>query len=308
MPTPLLKSIKNTDTCKFDDEIKGKNMIDFCYKLARRCMPNSIYQAIRGSRFGRRRRWETVDTYRGIFLAYDRALKAEEVNWTGKTVLEIGCGDQIYTALFLLANGCQKVILAEPKLQICSDEERVKRALSLFRTAVPEFSLSDEEVEARLFWYNDVRETLDILNGSVDIILTHLVLEHFDDLDAFFSVAHRLLAPGAISVNMVDLSDHTWHIFTRFKALAPLTSRNGLNHLRYSNKTFALLNDPKCFMNRFLLPLYCQKAADYGFDCRISQKVPLGRKVRIHNDVLRNLNIHDEEDRKVMSFHMLLRK
>jgi SAM-dependent methyltransferase len=286
-------------------------MIDFCYKLVRRSMPGFVYQTIRSSRFGRRRYSETVEVYRNIFVEYEKILGAAGGDFTGKTVLEVGCGDQIYTALSFLAGGCREVILVEPKLQIFNDKERVKRAIAVFKAAVPSFSLSEDEILARLVWRHDLREVSDAYNGKVDIVLTHTVLEHFSDLDVFYSVVHRLLAANGISTNVVDLSDHIWHIFRRFKALRALSYRNGLNHLRYSNKTFALINDPKCFMNRLLLPQYRQKAVDYGFDCEIPRKVVFDGKARIHKDVLSGLGVSgadDEKDLKVTWFSMLLRK
>jgi len=283
-------------------------MIDFVYRFSRRIMPASIYQTIRGSYLGRQRKWENISTYREIFSKYNTMLRETGNDFTNKTALEIGCGDQIYTALFLLASGCQKVILAEPKLQIFNNKDRVRHSVSIFKKAMPEFLLSDDEITARLFWLNDIRDIPDSFNNKVDIILTHLVLEHFDNLDLFFSAVHKFLVPNGISLNMVDLSDHIYHIFTRFKILAPLCRSNCLNHLRYSNKTFALLNDPKCFMNRYLLPMYCQKAAAHNLDCQISQKLLFDKKVRINSDVVNGLDIINEDDLKAIGFTMLLRK
>ena len=271
-------------------------------------MPGFIYEMIRGSYFGRRKQWERIDTYREAFLNYDGAARESGRGFAGKTVLEVGCGDQVFTALFLLAHGCERVMLADPKLKIFNDGGRMGRALSTFRAAMPEFALSEADVRARLSCYSGLREIPDALNDSADFIFSHLVLEHFTDLDIFFSALMRLLAPDGLSFNMVDLSDHTYHIFTRFKVFSPLCARNGLNHLRYSNKTFARLNDPKCFMNRFLLPTYRQKAAGYGLDCQITQKTLLDRKVPVHRDLTGNVSDDDENDLMVTGFNMFLRK
>jgi SAM-dependent methyltransferase len=280
-------------------------------------MPEFIYQAIRGSYFGRRKKWGTLDNYRRIFFEYRDALQTPQSpengfdGFDGKTVLEIGSGDQIFTALFLLAAGSSRVILADPKLEIFHDRSRVARSISRFRAETPEFSLTDDEVMEQLLCLNDLLMIPDTFNGSVDLILTHTVLEHFDDLNIFFSAVRRLLAPAGISFSVVDLSDHTYHIFRRFWFTRWLAGKSGgcrLDHLRYSNKTFRYLNDPKCFMNRYLLPVYHKKASEYGFRCEITEKIMLDKKVPVHKDITNGVDVVDEKDLLVMVFKMFLRR
>ena len=285
-------------------------MFDFCYKLIRKSMPKFVYEAIRGSFFGRKKLIR-LDHYRNIFSIYKEAVTGTDGRYndfSNKTVLEVGCGNQIFTALFLLAEGCKKVILLDPLLEIFNDDERFRRSLSLFKTAMPEFSLSENEIRKSLLCINDFQNIPDTFNDKIDIILSHQTLEHFNDLDIFFSSVYKLLSFDGMSFNKVDLSDHTYHIFDRFKFISLLNRTNNLNHLRYSAKQFALLNDSKCFMNRQLLPVYLRKAADHGLICKITKKSIFGRNIPIHRDVVEGLDFFDEKELKTTSFEMFLFK
>jgi hypothetical protein len=172
----------------------------------------------------------------------------------------------------------------------------------------PEFSLTDDEIKRKLFRYNDMRDVPSVFDYGVDFIFTHFVLEHFDDLDIFFIAVCRLLTPAGVSLNIIDLSDHTYHIFSKYKCFQRFGYRNSLSHLRYSNRVFSFINDHKCFMNRYLLPTYCKKAADYGLKCRITDKILYDRTVPIHKNLTDGLNTLNEDDLKVMSFRMYLDK
>ena len=280
-------------------------MLDFAYKLARKCMTGSTYETIRGSFFGRKQRLETLDTYRNIFYKYQ---EITEKDFNGKIVLEVGCGNQIFTALFLLAAGCEKVILLDPALKIFNDDEHFKRSLALFKAETSNFSLSEDEVRKSLLHINDLQEITDTLNGKIHFIFTHFVLEHFEDLDIFFSAVNKLLSPDGISFNKVDLSDHTYHIFDRFRFSSFLNKTNNLNHLRYSAKQFAFINDKKCFMNRFLLPIYLQKAVAHNLVCKIIKKDIFYKNVPIHKDIVKELDVFLEDDLKTTIFEMLLFK
>ncbi|MDR0330790.1 MAG: class I SAM-dependent methyltransferase [Chitinispirillales bacterium] len=271
-------------------------------------MPSFFYQIIRNSYFGRRKGYETLGTYEDIFLRYGNAAQALGVGFAGKTALEVGCGDQIFTALFLLAGGCGKVALVDPKLNSYGDAARFCGAVSAFRAVRPDFSMPDGEVRERVLCYNGLNEIPGAFNGSTDFIFTNVVLEHFHDLDVFFSAARRLLADGGVSFNTVDLSDHTYHIFRRFKATQSLSYRNALNHLRYSNKAFAFINDPKCFMNRHLLPAYGEKAAKHGLKCQIKELSSLGRSAPIHKDIAGGLGGGGENGLYATLFEMFLQK
>jgi SAM-dependent methyltransferase len=294
----LRKKTKNQNT--------GFNLPDFFYKLLRKNMPKFLYYGISGSYFGRQKFFTNIEYFQRVFSEYQ---KVSVTGFKDKTVLEIGCGDQLFTAFFFLMNGCNKVILTEPKFKIFNDNERFCLCLNLFRGVYPTFDMPDNEIRKRVSVEKDIRNIPNIFNDKTDFIFTHNVLEHFDDLNIFYCGVSRLLTPqDGTSYNIVDLSDHTYHIFSRFKFFEFLCYRNRLNHLRYSNKTFALINDPRSFMNRFLLPLYLQKAMEHGLECRITDKVLLDFNVPIHRDLVENLNVADKENLNVTGFRMFLKK
>jgi len=274
-------------------------MFDFCYKLARKSMPRFFYEAFRNSYFGRRKKSENFNNYREIFLNYQRAAQTD---FKDKVVLEVGSGDQIFTALFFLNQGCKTVIIVDPKLEIINNEERFTSCVSIFKETYPQFPLSESEVKTRVLSKKDLGGIPDTFNNGIDFIFSHTVLEHIQDLDGFYSSVRRLLAPGGMSFNVVDLSDHTYHIFRRFKFSQPLSRRGALSHLRYSDKTYDFLNDPKCYMNRKPLPAHCQKAETHGLKYKITEKVLFDKKVKVHKDVVKELGVFDEEDLKTTYF------
>jgi SAM-dependent methyltransferase len=280
-------------------------MFDFCYKLARKSTPRFFYEVFRSSYFGRRKFLENIDIYREHFLKYQ---EVAQTGFTNKIVLEVGSGDQIFTALFFLNQGCRRVIIVDPKIEIIDNAERLASAISVFKAACPQFSMSESEVKERILTEKNCCKIADSFNNGIDFIFSHTVLEHFQDLDEFYSNVRRLLAQDGVSFNKVDLSDHTYHIFSRFKFSHPLARWGRLSHLRYSDKTFALLNDPKCYMNRKPLPLYCQKAKAYNLKCRITEKELFDRAVKVHKDVVKELDAFDKEDINVLQFWMFLEK
>jgi len=280
-------------------------MLDFCYKLARKSIPRFLYEVFRSSYFGRRKFWETIDTYREHFLKYQ---EAAQTGFRDKNILEVGSGDQIFTALFFLNQGCKRVILVDPKFDVINNGERLAAGISVFKAAYPQFSLSDDEVKERILAEKDLCNIADTFDNGIDFIFSHTVLEHFQDLDGFYSNVRRLLAHDGVSFNKVDLSDHTYHIFSRFKFSLPLANRGRLRHLRYSDKVFAFINDPKCYMNRKPLPLYCQKAKAYNLKCRITEKVLFDRAVKAHKDIVKELDAFDKEDINALQFWMFLEK
>ena len=125
---------------------------------------------------------------------------------------EIGCGDCLPAADMMLGLGAQHVHLVEHQSMPLTPLHRQ----ALNRTISPDLPnrgciLSSDD-PPRL---NPARATLHVgllenlsLPQPVDLVYSFDVLEHVEDLDAFFSCCRRSLKPGGLSLHKFDLSGH----------------------------------------------------------------------------------------------------
>jgi SAM-dependent methyltransferase len=95
--------------------------------------------------------------------------------------------------------------------------------------------------------------------GSVDFVSSTDTCEHIprDDLAAIFAECRRLLRPGGAFSCRIDLQDH-YAYFDR--------SISRYNFLRFSDRTWALVNSPIHFQNRLRAPEYLRLVRDAGFE------------------------------------------
>ena len=274
-------------------------MLDYLYKLSRKKLGTNLYNKINMGVFGRARKRNRIETYHSIFLNYKNVAR----DIVGKTVLEVGSGNQIFTGLFLLESGAKKVVLVDPKTESITDET-IRSAIKEFKQFCPHSSISKESIDGRLSVFSEMERVPDEYNASVDFMFSYLVLEHLGDLPSFFMNTLRLLK--GLSYNVVDLSDHTYHIFSKWQFTRWILRNRELFHLRYSNKTFARINDDKCYMNRALLPEYVAMAEKHRLKVEILDKVAAFKKAKIHNDVLSQFGSRDPDDIYITSFRMIV--
>lgn len=279
-------------------------MIDFIYKLFLKGLPQWLYRVIHLSSLGRVKNWEKFETHKSIFENYKRC---KPVDFANKVVAELGPGKQLFTTLFFLHHGAQKVIVIEPKLSASFFEENLISIVKIFKENEPSFNLPLEQVRSRVAFAKDISLIDDTFNHSVDVILSHLVLEHVPSVDFLICHFNRLLTKTGFSFNMVDLTDHTYHFFSKYRLIAGIGKNKVLNHLKYSNKVFKWINDNKCYMNRTLFPKYLEYSKKYGLIVEVPYKNKF-KKVKIHKDILNELTSLDEEDLYITSFHILFTK
>ena len=153
---------------------------------------------------------KAVERYRRIC----RTLLPQLANRLPKNFIaaEIGCGDCLPAADMMLGLGAQHVHLVEHQAMPLITLHR--QALS--RTISPDLpnraSILSSDDPPRL---NPALATLHVgllenlsLPQPVDLVYSFDVLEHVEDLDAFFSCCHRTLKPGGLSLHKFDLSGH----------------------------------------------------------------------------------------------------
>jgi len=266
-------------------------VIDIPYKLARKLLPNGIY-SLASKIIGRKKIYCTFSTYQNIFDNYLYHLP----ELSGKTILEVGCGNQLHTSVQFLLHEAKQVLLAEPKLENSKHQ---------FLSAIQPFS--DQNIShEQIISFKDLDSIPGTFNRNIDIICSNFVLEHFSDLDNYFQNVNRLLTNDGVAYSYVDLSDHSLHPFDAISFLKWIYQKNTLNHLKYSNKLFSFLEDKRIFVNRVLLPAYIDYSKQYNFKYEITPRKV--EKCPIHKDLTSGLKYQNEEDLFVSHFGMKLKR
>jgi SAM-dependent methyltransferase len=224
---------------------------DILYKLARKILGAGLYRALSRGPFGRARAYDSLQSFDNIFDHY----RMRGLDFKTRSVLEVGAGNQFFTPLRFLSAGAKQVLVAEPVLSW----DRFERDLELFNLHAGK-PLDSGWARSRILAWKTTGDIPPGWNGRLDVICSHNVLEHFTDLSGYFMDIARLLSPQGMAYNKVDLSDHTYHIFSKYPFTRWILDRRMIHHFRYSRAAFDRLNDPKCYMNRILLPSYLDLA------------------------------------------------
>jgi SAM-dependent methyltransferase len=223
------------------------------------------------------------------------------MDFSAKRILEVGSGEQFYTAYFFLSAGAESVWLADPVFtgkSIPIQQSQLKQ----FQDCSGVLPVPGEST-VRCF------HSLDTIpgeqNGTFDFICSNNVLEHFSDLENYFQNVRRLLAPRGISCNFVDLSDHAYHVFDARLLTKWIYRTRMLNHLKYSDSLYDFITDRRIWTNRLLVPAY--KALSIKNGLKILDIVPFFRqKAKIHPDVLNRYLPSGGEDLDITHFSILL--
>jgi SAM-dependent methyltransferase len=190
------------------------------------------------------------------------------------TFFEFGAGWDlaIPLAFALLGVGRQVVIDIRPsaRVELLSEtlagydrlrpelEEIAGRSLRDLRGPVASVAELETRFGIRYLAPCDARAT-GLPAGSVDFVSSTDTCEHIPavDLAAIFAECRRLLRPGGAFSCRIDLQDH-YAYFDR--------SLSRYNFLRFSDRTWALVNSPLHFQNRLRSPEYLRLVRDAGLE------------------------------------------
>jgi SAM-dependent methyltransferase len=215
----------------------------------------------------------------------------------GKTILEIGPGNDISTAIMMIMLGAERVYLVD-KISDFTDKGHHNdiEFIRAFQHKMMEEALIDEyppqlvrdKISFVDSYFTDSNRLFETLGGAkVDCIVSHQVLEHIDNLDEAFKNMRTILKQGGVMFHEIDFSDHTMHIFTKYSFLNFLCQNHSLAHLYYSDSLWRVCNDSvRLNMNRNILPDYLTLFDRYGFTISGLIRIKAKRKQKIHSDIL----------------------
>jgi len=143
---------------------------------------------------------------------------------TNKNILELGPGSDLGAGLYLLSKGGSKYNTCDVNdlMRFTSDSfyEQLFNKLKSIVSNADVVSLEEEfnkfkcGSSSRLNYL--VRKDLDIVSafggGSVDLVFSQAVFEHFDNIDATIEQMSVVCKPGAILVTEIDLHTHSRYI------------------------------------------------------------------------------------------------
>lgn len=136
---------------------------------------------------------------------------------SGKTVLELGPGDSVGTALVAASHGAESILLDVGAFAV-SDVgfyQRLANDLSAMGLHPPDISRAsnlDEVLEAcgARYLTNGVQDFSRIKTGSVDMLFSQAVLEHVrkHEFEQTIQECRRILSDNGVASHRIDLKDH----------------------------------------------------------------------------------------------------
>ena len=217
---------------------------------------------------------ETLDYIKSLSLNYLDYAEIEKEDIKGKTILEIGPGDNLGVAIMLLLYGAKKVVCIDKfyparnkkrQIQIYKAlrEDLDSREVNIFNEIVKldndEISFNEEKLQ--YVCGLGIEDTIDKFEEkSFDFIISWAVMEHLFDPDAAFHAMDKLLADNGCMIHGIDFRDHG------------IFSSIGMNPL-----TYLTISDPiwKCMTyhsgkpNRKFIDYYRKKMKELEYDSRI---------------------------------------
>ncbi len=221
------------------------------------------------------------------------------------TVLELGPGDSLFTAViarslgasrtWLVDAGCFATMAMQPYANLIDCLRQ--KGLSVAFAARPQ-TLMDLLKECRAEYLTDgVRSLAQLPSNSVDSCFSNAVLEHIPKGDFALLAAelHRVMKPDGVSVHRVDLKDHLG---------------GSLNNLRFTGATWEgnLFRKSGFYTNRLRFGEMLSLFDRVGFDCHLLRVVRWDTLPTPRAKLDKAFRYLPDEDLLVSGFDVVLRR
>lgn len=220
------------------------------------------------------------------------------------TVLELGPGDSIASAIIANALGVKQTYLvdvgnyANKNIVFYKSLVNYLRESGLNPTDLSEAKTIDDVLRVTNSYYltNGLESLKEIASSSIDFVWSHSVLEHIrkHELDTFLKEIYRIMKPRAYASHNIDFQDHLVR---------------GLNNLRFSEKVWesALFVNSGFYTNRIPAIKMHSMFRDIGFTLEQEQ---FGRWAKIPTPLTslhKDFQIFSERELINRTSHVLLR-
>jgi hypothetical protein len=131
----------------------------------------------------------------------------------GKAACEVGAGDCLASASFFLAKGAAKVNIVEIEPPVINEKQvQVLKALAaqglpIDQTIIQQTDRGLQLDPARVAYHTAFMEQFQPQEQH-EFLFSFSVMEHVEDLSAFYKSCHRVLAPGGWMLHQIDLGGH----------------------------------------------------------------------------------------------------
>ena len=260
------------------------------------------------------RSWQDLNLFRAgamddpkyaftVFKLHLDAVRRTELH--NATVLELGPGNSLLTALFARSFGAARTFLVDGERLSTQDTSlfvRAEQTLADLGLPVPGVSgeSSLDAVLARLgaTYLTQGLESLRALpDGEIDVVFSQAVLEHIrlGEFVALIKETRRILKHDGISSHVIDFRDHL---------------QNGLNHLRFSERIWEseFMARSGFYTNRIVWPAMEKIFQEAGFRVEVysMKRWPAGLPTR-QKSMAPSFRNRPPEELMVMGAHVLLR-
>ena len=265
------------------------------YLLQRR-----VTRSLPGPEAGFRRRFQRAVRHLDAFEKHGPKRRLDET-----VFYEFGAGWDLAVPLSLWALGVQQQILVDLRPNVHLDlvevsVERLRRLCaerSLRDPGGPIGSLGELEPRFGIRYLApiDARAT-GLPAGSIDVVTSTSTLEHVpeEDLVPLLAECRRLLRPDGVLSSRIDLSDHYAHFD---HTLSPY------NFLRYSDRTWGLLNSSLLHQNRLRRSDYVSAFERAGL--AVVAEKPWRPDADIPNDLAPRFRTYEPDDLAVVGLRIV---
>jgi len=177
---------------------------------------------------------ELAQYAQGVFTKYCRHITKDDTYdaLKDKTVLELGPGDTLATALFFIAHGAKRVVCCDRFKLVVNSEKNTAIARQVLSMLPEQQRLRLETVlnfdscgharwnPAHIQYLHSKNDEIALEDISIDIIVSNAVLEHVQNPAELFAAMNRVLKPGGIMVHAADLKSHELYHKTDLDFLA----------------------------------------------------------------------------------------
>lgn len=226
-----------------------------------------------GSTHTNRQVSESLGYIRRVFEDY-RCFGRLQDRWIeGKSVLELGPGDNVGVGLLFLADGAKRVVCLDKFYSVHSIEYEREVYIELRKQLDPDqqrrfdaavqldggLVFNSEKLE--YVYGQGAGEADKALSGQIfDLILSRAVLEEVYDTDSAFAAMNRLLAAGGMLLHKIDLTD-----YGTFSGLG----LHPLEFLTVPDPIYRLMSNDNGRPNRRMMDYYRDKMLELGLESEI---------------------------------------